>query len=140
MRTTPPLRGSPNKSKDRTFRIVFEFPSIKKKSEGLKPKPLRLYRNPIIHAQEWQKSLTNEDCSSRAELARKLGVSRARVTQVLRLLKLAPEVLEALADLGDPLPTPIVTERKLRPIVNLPVEEQRREVNVILLGSHSQEL
>lgn len=43
------------------------------------------------------------ECASRADLARKLGVSRARVTQVLGLLELKPEVVEAL---GDPLSTP----------------------------------
>jgi len=56
---------------------------------------------------------------------------RARVTQVLRLLKLSLEVLKAITALGDSLPSPIVTERRLRPIVNLPEEEQKRRVNII---------
>jgi hypothetical protein len=51
---------------------------------------------------------------------------------VLRLLRLAPEVLKAIAALGDPLPSPIVTERRLRPLVNLPQEEQRRRVDALL--------
>ncbi len=63
---------------------------------------------------------------SRAELARKLRVSRARVTQVLGLLDLVPEVLEAVVGLGDPLPRPIVTERMLRRLLKLSGEEQRR--------------
>jgi len=118
--------------------MVFELENAKKQSKGLKPKPSRLYRNPIAFAQEWERALGNGDCSSPAELARKLGVSRARVTQVLRVLKLAPEVLEALAALGDPLASPIVTERSLRPIVNLPAGEQRRRFGAILSGSRSQ--
>jgi len=118
--------------------MVFELENAKKQSKALKPKPSRLYRNPIAFAQEWQRALGNGDCSSPAELARKLGVSRARVTQVLRLLRLAPEVLEVLVSLGDPLSDPIVTERKLRPILNLPAEEQRWRVDVILSGSRSQ--
>lgn len=133
-------KNSPNKLKDRTFRVVFELPSVKKKSNALKAKPLRLYRNPIALAQEWQRALGDEDCSSPADLARKLKVSRARVTQVLRLLRLTPEVLKVLVALGDPLPSPIVTERRLRPIVSLPAEQQRRKVNVILSGSRSQKL
>jgi hypothetical protein len=126
--------GSPGKLKDRTFRAVFEFPVVKKKPKAIGYKPSRLYRNPIILAQGWQKALENGDCSSPADLAGKLGVSRARVTQVLRLLNLAPEVLKAVAALGDPLSSPVVTERRLRSIVNLPPEEQRRRVDEILAG------
>jgi len=64
--------------------------------------------------------------ASRASLARDLSVSRVRVTQVLRLLRLAPEVLGKIAGLEDPLTSPIVTERKLRPLVNLSVTKQKR--------------
>ena len=46
--------------------------------------------------------LAEGECASRADLARKLGVSRARVTQVLKLLGLAPEVLGTIAARGDP--------------------------------------
>ncbi len=70
--------------------------------------------------------LDNGECTSRADLARKLGVTRARVTQVLGLLDLAPQVLEAVVGLGDPLPGPVVNERTLRPLLRLPAEEQRR--------------
>ncbi|MCG6534892.1 MAG: hypothetical protein L7F78_09415 [Syntrophales bacterium LBB04] len=94
----------------------------------------RLSRNPIYLAQEWQKALITGYYSSPADLARKLGVSRARVTQVLWLLNLTPEVLKTIAALGDPLSSPIVTERRLRPIVNLPPEEQIRRVVAILAG------
>ncbi|GIW09430.1 MAG: hypothetical protein KatS3mg061_0487 [Dehalococcoidia bacterium] len=53
-------------------------------------------------------------------------MTRARVTQVLGLLALAPEVVHAIAALGDPLPQPIVSERLLRPLLTLPVGEQKR--------------
>lgn len=53
-----------------------------------------------------------------------LGVTRARVTRILRLLDLAPEVLEAVVGLGDPLSDPVVTERSLRPLLRLSAEEQ----------------
>lgn len=56
--------------------------------------------------------LSAGECASRADLARKLGMTRARVTQVLGPLDLAPEVVEALAALGDPLPKPIVTRAR----------------------------
>jgi hypothetical protein len=61
-----------------------------------------------------------------------LCVTRARVTQVLALLELAPEVLDAIVALGDPLPQPIISERMLRPLLNLPAEEQQHALKGIL--------
>ncbi len=84
------------------------------------------YRNPIALAQEWQAMLRAGERASRADLARQLGV-----TQVLGLLDLAPEVVEIVLGLGDPLSTPVVTERSLRPHLKLPVEEQGRALAAI---------
>ena len=81
-------------------------------------------RNPIALAREWDALLQTGRCASRADLARELAVSRARVTQVLRLLALTPSVLEAVADLGDPLPGSGVTEHALRRLVKRTPEEQ----------------
>ena len=48
---------------------------------GEKPNPRpKLNRNPLVLAQEWQQRLDGGEVTSRAELARQLGVSRARVT------------------------------------------------------------
>jgi hypothetical protein len=76
--------------------------------------------------------LTSGGYASAAELARTLGMSRARVTQVLSLLRLHPEVLQQIAALGDPLPAPIVTERKLRDVSKLCATEQKRWVATFL--------
>jgi hypothetical protein len=70
------------------------------------------------------------------DLARKLGVSRARVSQVLRLLQLSPEVLETIVACGDPLYARIVTERRLRSIIGLPAEVQRQKVQTIFANGH----
>ena len=72
------------------------------------------YRNPIYLAREWQKDLSERKYRSRADLSRELGVSRARVTQVLNLLKLPEDIIDKVYAMGDPLPKPIVTERGLR--------------------------
>jgi ParB-like chromosome segregation protein Spo0J len=63
---------------------VFALPQERKRTKN---KPPKRYRNPVIMAQEWQSILDRENYTP-ADLARKLGVSRARVTQVLRLLRL----------------------------------------------------
>lgn len=55
---------------------------------------------------------------NQAELARIKGITRARVTQILNLLKLKPKIIEELEKIGDPLKSKIVTERMLRTNVN----------------------
>ncbi|MCD6588375.1 MAG: hypothetical protein J7K88_07480 [Candidatus Fermentibacteraceae bacterium] len=51
---------------------------------------------------------------SRAELARKLGISRARVTPMLNLLKLPEELIKEVERMGDHWGRRLVTERTLR--------------------------
>jgi hypothetical protein len=54
---------------------------------------------------------------SRADLARRFGCSRARVTQKLNLLSLPRELLREIVALGDHWDRRLVTERKLREAV-----------------------
>jgi DNA-binding transcriptional regulator LsrR (DeoR family) len=62
--------------------------------------------------------IDNGQVKNQSDLARKLGVSRARVTQILSLLKLDSLIVKELEKLGDPLEAKIITERLLRPYVN----------------------
>jgi hypothetical protein len=81
-------------------------------------------RNPIALAREWEALLANGTFQSRADLARELGVSRARVTQVLNLLSLAPQILNAIASIGDPMRSQVISEHRLRAFISLSEEEQ----------------
>jgi hypothetical protein len=90
------------------------------------------YRNPIYLAKEWRKAIDNGRYASFAELACHLKVSRARVTQIMNLLNLPPKVIEMISSLGDPLRHPIVTERKLRPLLGLSVKQQIAQAKIIL--------
>lgn len=76
-------------------------------------RPARLFRNPVIYAMELRDLMAAEGIN-RAELARRLGVSRARVTQWLALLKLSKEELEEIAALGDHWDCRVMTERGMR--------------------------
>ena len=128
-----PLKcGSPDWSKGRTFRVVFRFRQAAARPRTATRKPAKVYRNPIFLAREWQQALDKNKVSSRAELARKLGVSRARVTQVLRLLELSPKVLCMVRALGDPLDYLIMTERQLRPVVRCKFRDQKRLIKELL--------
>ncbi len=61
--------------------------------------------------------LLSGEYASQTALARKIGVSRARLNQMLRLLKLPLEVQESVARMGDPLSSRKITERKLRALL-----------------------
>ena len=58
-----------------------------------------------------------------ADAARRLGMTRARMTQIAKLMLLAPEIQEALLTPGCR-----VTERKLRPIVAEPLWTRQIEL------------
>ena len=83
-------------------------------SNGLiKQRNEKTYRNPIIQAREMNLMMEMGELS-RADLARKLGLSRARVTQMLNLLKLPEELIAEIEEMGDYWSRQLVTERQLR--------------------------
>lgn len=105
--------GSPSPSIGRTFRAVFEMPQPQTKQK-LNKISKHQYRNPIFLARQWHMDLVERKYDSRADLSRKLGVSRARVTQILNLLKLPEDIIKKVCAIGDNLPKRMVTERNLR--------------------------
>jgi len=108
------LAGSPDCNIDRTFISKFYFQTAVKKSYN----PRKTYRNPIYLAREYKEIIDTGEVKTQAELARVKGISRARVTQILRLLKLDSLIIQELEKLGDPLKSKILTERLLRPYIN----------------------
>ncbi len=59
-------------------------------------------------------------------MASKLGISKARLTQMMNLLKLAPEIREYLKDLNDPSPLNYFNEKRLRPIAS--IKDKQRQL------------
>jgi hypothetical protein len=96
---------------------VFQLEVLPNGRKLEKNKPKKTYRNPIFLAREWDKMLRSGKYASQTALARKLGVSRPRVNQMLRLLKLPREIQESVLLMGDPLPFQKITERKLRSLL-----------------------
>ncbi|HSE45848.1 MAG TPA: helix-turn-helix transcriptional regulator [Gemmatimonadales bacterium] len=95
--------------KDGEKRHFFSWEEVLRRSEAdvNAPSPRA---HPVRIAREWKHAM-EERGESRAELARRLGISRARVSQVLGVLDLAPDVLELLEQESGP---GIVSERSLR--------------------------
>ena len=68
------------------------------------------YNNPILHAQELQ-HIMKEEGLSQNKLAKKLGISRVRVTQILNLLKMPKEQQDYILKNGK---EKMITESSLR--------------------------
>ena len=99
-----------------TDRVVSAVPPCRGK-----PKPLKDPRTPRVleslrKAIEWQALLESGEAANQAEIARREGITRARVTQVMGMLRLAPEIQQHILSMPDMVRRPAITERALRPI------------------------
>ena len=91
--------------------------------QPVKRRKHKVFRNPVIQAREIALAMELEELS-RADLARRFGCSRARVTQKLNLLNLPRDLLQEIESLGDYWERRLVTERGMRnhtSIVSKPV-------------------
>lgn len=77
--------------------------------------------------------INSGEVKNQSDLARKLGVSRVRISQVLSLLKLDDKLMETIEELGDPMSKRYISERKLRSFVKLSNERQRAMIESIIL-------
>ena len=82
----------------------------------------------LARAQEWEAMLGSPGIETRADLARHLGVSRARVTQALAVLTVPGLLMNTLIQAearGEP-----VTEGEWRRVKGLPEQEAIRVLHV----------
>lgn len=95
----------------------------------LKPEPKQeiagRIRHPIHDVLKWQAKIEKGEYRNRAELARRLGVSRAAVTRVMRMLELAPEIREFLIGLTTADEIRHFSARRMGELASLSVSRQR---------------
>jgi hypothetical protein len=110
-------------SKNPTTTLVIDLARERKRKEerGLTtPRVVRLLQK----AEEWRGLLDRGEVKNRAALARRFGVSAMRVTTILALLKLRPDIRAAILALPLGTPERLVTERKLRALTSAPPKAQ----------------
>ncbi len=94
-------------------RIVFQWP----------PPPIvpeRVYTSPLLEARRYASLLQRDPfVKTQADLAREMGVSRVRITQVMSLLRLAPEIQGQLLRLTDQPAIRFFSENRLRPLTQI---------------------
>jgi len=113
-------------------RVVRSAPPGVAKPAGIPktPRVVELLRKAI----EWQALLESGKVASQAEIASREGITRARVTQVMGMLRLAPEIQEHIQSMPETHRRPPVTERTLRPIGTITdYRDQLREFHKFLL-------
>ncbi|MGM0627439.1 MAG: helix-turn-helix domain-containing protein [Candidatus Fermentibacterota bacterium] len=91
----------------------------------LPPEPARTSRNPIIFARELKAELEAEGLNQ-TELANRMGVTRARISQWLSLLGLPSDLIADIESLCDHWTRRLVTERQLRKLKNAGVHGLKR--------------
>lgn len=103
-----------------------ERPALLAGSKPLNQRQLRAFRNhearvsPIGEARRYLAELNHPGVRTKAEVAVRFGVSRARVVQYLNLLSLDPRIVEFLdTSYGDPIVTSTFTERRLRDLLTV---------------------
>ncbi len=96
--------------------------------------PERVYTSPLLEARRYAGILKRDPfVKTQADLAREMGVSRVRITQVMSLLRLAPEVQEQLLRLEDQRAIRFFRERRLRPLTQIEdTTQQVREFQTML--------
>lgn len=115
-----------------TGRLVRTGSALRVLAPSEAPSPARTARFPARVAQmlalahRLEAMITRGEFADRAALAVRLGLTRARITQVLALTLLAPEIQEELLALEVPAGRQPITERMLRPLTLEPAWASQR--------------
>ena len=100
--------------------VVFQW-------ERATDEPERICISPLQEARLYARTLESDpSVKTRADLAREMGVSRARITQIMNLLRLDCEIQEQLLRLEDQRAVRFFSERRLRPLIQ--IEDPKRQV------------
>ena len=97
---------------------------IPKLNQGVS-KPVQRTRHPIHDVIRWQKSLDEGKVRNRAELAKKLGITRAAVTRNLHLIELIPEIRNLLLELRKSEEIRDFSLNRMRRLAQMAPEKQR---------------
>ncbi len=83
--------------------------------------------SPVALALAFQRMLEDGEVNNRSDLAKRVKLTRARLTQILNLLKLPARILGELQTIHEPTQIAFYSERRLRPITRLRSEGEQLE-------------
>lgn len=79
----------------------------------------KIYESPLVEARRYQNLLNDPLINNQSDIARDLGITRARVSQVMSLLKLAPEIQKTLLGFKDQKMVRFFSEYRLRLLLTI---------------------
>lgn len=82
---------------------------------------------------EWQTLLYSGEVTTRNEIARRERISAARVTQIMSLLHLVPEIQEYILAMPETTHCPVVSIRSLRAITKIENHREQKKAFAALL-------
>ncbi len=83
--------------------------------------------SPLVEARRYHSILGHDPfVKTQTDLSKEMGVSRARITQIMNLQKLAPDVQKHLLALQDQKSIRFFTEHRLRPLVQ--IDDPKRQL------------
>ncbi len=108
-------------------RVVFQW-------ERALDEPERICISPLQEARRYARTLESDpSVKTQADLAREMGVSRVRITQIMNLLRLDSEIQEQLLGLEDQRAIRFFSEHRLRPLIQIKdPKRQAREFEKLL--------
>jgi hypothetical protein len=112
-------------TQDDKFEITGTLPP-KRGRQGLTPRASDPPRNVIIEVLKLQELLDNQ-VVNQSQLADQMNLTRARVCQILALLRLPQDVVEDIRSLTDAHAIRFFTERRLRDIIKLKEPDRQRK-------------
>jgi len=80
--------------------------------------------------------LKTGEVADQAGIARRENITRARVTQILKLLNLASEIQKHILSMRETFQRPVITERSLRPITRLEDKEEQLSAFSAIITNH----
>ena len=94
------------------------------------PVPAELLRKAI----EWRALLTAGEVATQVTIARREGITRARVTHILGLLRLAPAIQHHILSMPRTVGCPTFSDRVLRAITMVEDQQQQIQAFVAILS------
>ncbi len=131
------MAAEPNGSYRQDAKDAKSVSSAHKNDAPEKPRKVRSRpkreKSVVETARELMQTLDSGKAKSQAQLARKMGLTGARVSQLLSLLRLSPQIQNYLVKTRDE--NGRISERRLRPLLRISSrKEQVREFRRMLAG------
>ena len=79
----------------------------------------RIYESPLMETRRYENLFKDPLVKTQSDIAREMGITRARVSQITALLKLASEIQREILTFQDQESIRFFSERRLRPLLNI---------------------